>query len=376
MDNQTPFISPVLTGKRFDDHTIPLELLEDFAAFEELLVEVAKWLYLKEHNRKRVPNGFTNGVTLKLASINEGSSILNIMMTTAIGLFPNQHNAYFEKAKENIIRSIDAAGRNEAITDFIPENLLGYFNRIGKNLQDDETINFSHNNIENAYLTKQSRKILVLASTNIREVISQITITGTIPEADKSKSSFTILCNNGQKITAKITPQHFQTIMEAFNNFDADNLETNYKVSIKGLGRFNKNDKLESFESIEHISIIDPLDVRERLGELAKLQDGWLNGEGIAPKNEDLNWFITVFDEYYDASLSLPYLYPTLNGGIQAEWSNKNYEISLLVNFANKMGSFHSLNNLSDEVEEIEINLTNKESWGKLNTAISQKLKD
>lgn len=36
------FLTPRLTGKRFDDHTIPLDLLEDFAALEEFFIEVAK----------------------------------------------------------------------------------------------------------------------------------------------------------------------------------------------------------------------------------------------------------------------------------------------------------------------------------------------
>jgi hypothetical protein len=138
MATQETFLSPRFTGKRFEDHAIPLELLEDFTAFEELLVELAKWLYFKDHpGRQRVPRGFTKGISLKLAAIEEGSSVPKIILVTSTltGLFPSISQDYLTRAKENILKSIDAASNNANITDYIPENLLVYFNRIGKRLK-------------------------------------------------------------------------------------------------------------------------------------------------------------------------------------------------------------------------------------------------
>jgi len=61
------FLKPKLIGPRFEEHAIPLEILKDLAALEEMIIEVAKWKLLQEHpDRKRVPRGFTQGIELRL----------------------------------------------------------------------------------------------------------------------------------------------------------------------------------------------------------------------------------------------------------------------------------------------------------------------
>lgn len=364
MSYSTEFLKPRMTGKRFDDHTIPLELLEDFAALEELFIEVAKWIYLEENpDRKRVPRGFNNKVELKLSSIEEGSTILNFLLVTAsFGLFPDDNYQYFEKAKDNIIKSIDAANNGKEVTQYIPENLLAYFNRIGKRLRDDEAIDFSPDSALQAKLNKTTRKKLVLASSNISEVTLETTIRGTIPEADKSKRTFTIMTNNGQRITAKLLGVHAATILEAFNNY-----ESQTRVLISGLGHFDKHDKLVSFESIEHISILDPLDVPSRLEEFSNLEAGWFNGEGVGMKKEDLTWFAEIFENNYNPVLPLPYLYPTPLGGIQAEWSFESHDISLTIDLAHKSGFYQSLDHNTDNPIEHTLNLVSDADWKLLN---------
>ena len=60
MSTEKIFLTPKLEGHRFDDHTLPVSMLEDFSAFEELVFELAKKIYLEKNpSRKRVPKGFT-----------------------------------------------------------------------------------------------------------------------------------------------------------------------------------------------------------------------------------------------------------------------------------------------------------------------------
>ena len=44
------FIQPRFVGPRFDEHTLPLSAAKDLAAYEELIVELAKHLYLTKHD--------------------------------------------------------------------------------------------------------------------------------------------------------------------------------------------------------------------------------------------------------------------------------------------------------------------------------------
>src|ERR1019366_870505 len=89
------FLKPTLDGQRFQDHTVPLELFKDFSALQEMLIEVAKWEFLKSNpNRERIPRHFTDGLDLHLEAIEEGSAILKITLVFA-SLFPSSHLPYF-----------------------------------------------------------------------------------------------------------------------------------------------------------------------------------------------------------------------------------------------------------------------------------------
>jgi hypothetical protein len=373
------FLAPKLTGKRFDDHSIPLELLEDFAAFEEFLIEMAKVVYLEKNGtRQRVPRGFSDSVNLKLYGVAEGSAIPKIALlyalattslnTPTLELFPEANYTYFEEARDRIYSGIDAANTGKNITEFIPENLLGYFNRIGKRLKDDEAINFNPSSQQiDAKLNKSVRKKLVLASSSINQLTEETSVTALIPEADKSKQTFTLLIDGTQRIMTDIPSAHYTTVLKAFNEY-----ENNCKVSIKGIGRFNKQDKLEGFESIEQISIIDPLDVAYRLEEISSLADGWLDGDGIAPKKENLDWFANMFHGNFDSNLPLPYIFPTPSGGIQLEWAFENHDISLSIDLASKKAFYHELNFLNDDEVEEELTLSDSEDWRKLNSHLNK----
>ncbi len=53
---------PEFTGQRFDDHTLPFDLLDDLSMYQYLLFQVAKDTYYKQNDAKRVPNGFVLGL--------------------------------------------------------------------------------------------------------------------------------------------------------------------------------------------------------------------------------------------------------------------------------------------------------------------------
>ena len=72
-------------------------------------------------------------------------------------------------------------------------------------------------------------------------------------------------------------------------------------------------------ETAEHVNIRDPLDISARLDDLRLMKNGWLEGNGLAPPHEGLDWLSRAFDDHYPKNLPLPYLYPTEEGGVQAD---------------------------------------------------------
>ncbi len=355
------FLRPRFTGARFQGHAIPLEMLRDLAVLEEMMVEVAKWKYLQENpNRKRSPRRFTEGISLKLTGVEDGSAVPVIsLVVSAAMLFPPENQEYFEKARDAVVAAIGAAEHNQPITDHLPEKVLAYFDRFGRSLRDGESIEFP--GAENAgpvRLTRETRRKLVFASAAVKEVSEETSIRGCVPEADQDDMRFEIQLPDGKKITAPIDPQHLDAVLEAFNGY-----REGLRLLVQGIGKFNRQERLLGFSSIEHLTTLDPLDISSRLDEFRSLEDGWSEGDGKAPSSSGLDWFAAAFNTHFPDDLPLPHLYPTSEGGIQAEWSFASAEISLNVDIERQHGDWHVLNLQTDAENAQELSLAQSEDW-------------
>lgn len=374
------FLAPRLTGSRFDDHTLPVNILEDFSAIEELVIEVAKGIYLVENpNRKRVPKGFSDGVYLKLVNVEEGSSIPKFIIASMIGLnsmlpLDNlDHFSYFEKAKEKIISIILSVNEGRPINEEFQKYLI-FFNKIGKNLLDDENIDFGYN-IEtkqesNAILNKITRKKILLSREEKHEYSDSVKLFALIPSINQKENTFSIETDDGLIIDSELTDSIRDTVFLAFNEYN-----NRTYISLKGTGIYNFSDKLLRIESIESMDILDSFDVTLRINHLSKIPNNWYNEYSKAPQKELLFSFKDIFNSYYNSNLLLPAIFPTVEGNIQLEWKRNNKHIVLDIDLTSFISTFFYYNDIddSDEHEEI-LNLKIKEGWISLNSLIENKI--
>jgi len=363
MSEEIDFLSPRLVGGRFAGHAIPLEVLKDLSALEELVVEVAKWHYrLDNPERKRIPKGFANGVSLKLSEIADGSAIPKIVLavtTSTSTLFPVDHREYFARAKESIVNVLDLAEQQQSVSGVLQDSHLAYFDRIGRSLRDGETweLNYPDGN-RPARLNKTTRRYLTLAATSVQGFTEEVTLRGAVCEVDQRKDQFQLQLIDKRVIDAPIQPEHRETILEVFNRF-----RVGVRVILDGVARFDRRGRLERVESVEHISPLDPMDVGARLEELALLNDGWLEGKGAAPRADDLEWLTGQFEANYSDGLPAPYLYPTGEGGVQAEWSLGDWEVTLDIDLKSRLAYWHALDQSSDDESEQELDLSSLVGW-------------
>ena len=105
----------------------------------------------------------------------------------------------------------------------------------------------------------------------------------------------------------------------------------------------------------------NPLDVARQVDSLLALDDGWLDGDGRAPGRPGLRWLLGAFGDHFPEDAPVPYLYPTPEGGVQAEWTLGEAEVSLEIALGRRRGIFAV--DRDDESEERELDLGTPEAW-------------
>lgn len=355
-----PFLKPRVTGARFEGGAIPLEVLADLSVLSEMVVEVAKWKVKEEEpGRQRAPRGFTDGISLRLTAVESGSAVPVISLFVAAGaLLPNPSVVYYEGARDAIIGAIGAAEHGERITKHLPERLLEAFNRFGRHLNDGEAIEFIEP-ISNkpVQLTKETRRRLILAS-SAEEVTDETSVVGLVHEFDHRTRSFELTLPSGTLNRIPVESQHYETLLEAFNGF-----QKKIRVRVSGIGLFGRDGRLQGIENVEDVTILDPLDIGERVEELRKLPKGWLDGEGEALNQDGLSWLGKSFNKYYPGDLVLPCLYPTPEGRVLAEWSLLPWSPSLEIELESQSGEWHELNIDTNAEDWLTVDLAKSNGW-------------
>lgn len=352
---ENDFLAPRLVGKRFEGASIPLEMLRDLAALEDMLVEVAKWVFREKNpKRQRLPRGFAESIHLRLTGVREGSAVPVITLESNEGALPHVGHAqlpYLVEARDTIIEAIASA--NDNATSFeLPAKYLSYFDRVGRSLRDDERIEFRSKEGEVVPLTREVRSRLLSAS-SIRTISEEVTLRGSLPAVDQEKLTFEMNLISGQKLPGVIPEELLDAFLEGFNGY-RDGL----RVAVAGVARYERNPKrIKLMESVERITLLDELDVAARVDELRLLKDGWLEGSGRAPSAAGLNWFVSSFQREFSGDLPLPYVYPTEDGGVRLEWDLDPLDISIDIDFDSKSGALHMLDREtdSDRSETLEL---------------------
>ena len=170
--------------------------------------------------------------------------------------------------------------------------------------------------------------------------------------------TFEIMLSDGTKVPGAISKPQYDTIMDASYGY-----RQGVKIQLDGVGKFNRNERLQKIESVDHITLLDPLDFHSQMDELKILKNGWYNGRGYAPPAAGLDWLAKAFNEHCPDNLALPYAYPVAEGGVRLEWSIGRRDISLEIDLRERAGEWHSLDLDTDDEEARPLNLDSKTDW-------------
>lgn len=359
------FSQPRFTGARFDEHTLPVDVARDLAAYERLIVELAKHLYLLEHpERQRVPKGFEAGFRLDIERIDAGSAkpMLALVMAGALALQGGERD-YFERARDLVAECI--AAPVAALPEAFPKALLGYFNQFGRSLRADEALELPvHGGGGPARLTQEKRKQLVLAADQVYE--REILLNGYIEEVDFAKSSFRLKPADNSPAVVIPMPDSFHNLARTYGG------RQRHQISVVGVGTYDSYERLEKVVSVDSLEVTKNYAISARFDEIAQLGNGWFEGSGLAPDADALANISEKLITDYPEKLPLPQIAPKQDGNLLLEWRAEGYP-SLDIDLATAQASFHAFG-ANDEDVEFDFNL-DAAGWKSLFAFLNENIK-
>lgn len=357
------FVHPRFTGARFDEHTLPVDVARDLAAYESLILELAKHLYLKDHpERQRVPKGFAASFRLDIERIDEGSTmpLLALVLAGTLALTGGERD-YFEQARDLVADCI--AAPDDALPADFPRELLVHFNQFGRSLREDEALELSRPNATSATLTQEKRKALVLAADQVYE--KEVDLVGSIAEVDWEKSTFRLRLIDGGQVTVPM-PDSFHSKLREFGG------KSRHQVVLEGVAAFDAWDRLQKLVFVEALEVVKNYAIAARMDEIAQLQPGWFGGNSLIPDAVSLSNVSGKLIADYPEKLPLPLIAPKQDGNLLLEW-NAEGDPSLDIDLASWQASYHAF---ATDDTDIERDFTlDPAGWQSLFAFLSQNIK-
>jgi len=324
-----PFARLRLTGGRFDGDGMPVETLVELTAYRDLVVGVAKELFRTRHpHRQRVPRGFEDRLHLRLRTVEDGSAVpvLERALPEGTLLAPDDE---FTQARDLIEEAVAAVDDEAPLPDAFPTDALVLFNRFGQTLRADEAIELRRGRATSGpRYTPEVRKALVLKQKQTYQ--QEVHDFGWVLDVDSvgMRCLIRLRMGPGTPIPAPLDEVTFAPVKEALEPNGAGP-----PVRISGIGVFDAERGLIRLDSIHDATILDdPEDLAaldHRLDELASLEPGWLDGEGIPPDAVVIARARRILADLMSFEVPRPRVFPTPEGGVQAEWTVGDHEISV-----------------------------------------------
>ena len=195
----------------------------------------------------------------------------------------------------------------------------------------------------------------------------EIDLVGSIGEADWEKSTFRLRLPDGNQSTIPM-PRSFHDSAREFGG------RSRHQVTVTGIATFDSWDRLQKIVSVASLEIQRNHELVRRLEELMSLQDGWLDGSGIAPDKDRLLLISENFEAAYPERLPLPSIVPTPEGGLLFEWSVAG-DPSVDLSLQSQVAEFHSFGVNGTELER-EFSVEGSDAWDKFFAFLSEQLKE
>ncbi len=208
-------------GPRFDTHALDLECVVELLAYQKLVAECAKALWMERNPTKpQLPKGFEANFRLEMRSLEQGSTLVPVLrVRPKSGALRLGVEDDFDFAATLIDRAIAAAHSGQTLPRDFPASVVASFQNFGKSLREDETLFVqSRKTTTAAAYSPRARK--VLREWKPSSYTDRVNLVGTVVMADVSGSTFQIRLDGGSpKVKGKFTEEQRTVVLEALKNY-------------------------------------------------------------------------------------------------------------------------------------------------------------
>ena len=348
-------LEPHFEGERFRNHTLPLSLLRDVEALQGIILEIAKDDYKQAHpNRQRLPRGFSEHLELHL-SARPGSFVAEVALIKDDALLSGC-DPHMDQARRACARFVDVLAhvqeQRQGPPPFLPDAAWAYLERFGRGLQPEESIRLTGVNAVEVQLTRELRRRLLLSRPGSAPLTEKVRVLAKLGDVRPRDHEMTLVLVDGRVISAAINDQQVDdlglvTVSEFGKRW----------VLVKGVASLDVNQQLLRIVEAETVEPLDALDPLVQLEQLQLLSAGWLDGEGQPPSSELLSLVGQWLEEHQRDDDEPPRLYPTAEGGVEAEWRIGRLDLSIEFDPSSGMVEWHALDLDSGVVDEQQVSL-------------------
>lgn len=319
-------------GKRFTHTQFPVSVAKELGIVESAVKALARDLWLKDSEKKRVPNGFFNQFNLFLDDIKDGC--VNTVLVAGPAeeeqesLFPDEYQTVFDEALEIFLRVIAGEASREELTIFrsLDETLS-----FGKALGEGEEVKLvnKRSNVPREVTYSQAQRAAVRTKYGAEDELLEMQLFGWVSNIDE-KGDVLVSTNGGE--TIRIITDVESSDWAQYKTWLAGK-RVYRALRFEGIFLVDNQKRIKQAQAINAVDEAYPTEWHERVVALMALPPGWLgdeSGHEISMKARSiLDGVLSYFYEEEVLGDQRPGIYPLIRGGIQLEWEMSHVDWSI-----------------------------------------------
>ncbi len=345
------FVQPVLKGARFNDSSLPHEIFPDLNGYLSIVIAIAKDLYRSNHPKKRLPRAFEDRFKVRLTDIKSGSTV---------PVFCREYDCddwvsdEFDQARDILNKQLLHWMDNPSCIPGFPEKIIPLFKTFGENLKSDESIELQVPQQEKApiYSREVRSRILSINQKPYRDVCY---LSGTISGFNAKSGIFDLILGDSEEVSGPLESSFDISLHEIATKYNIEEIS----IVLVGIAKYQPDNSIHQIERLQHVTVFKEGSITylpnpfKRLDELLELRDGWFDGKGMHFEKEDLQKVKEWLSELLQlADIPAPFIYPSPDQQIVAEWSLGFWEVSCSFELVQAVISLHATHTASEMITE------------------------